>query len=70
LGLTEVFILLTLGLNLALGLAGLLDFGFAASFGLGAYAGALLSRYDLTLSLLAGMALAGLLGALKGALAH
>jgi ABC-type branched-subunit amino acid transport system permease subunit len=48
----------------------LLDFGFAASFGLGAYAGALLSRYDLTLSLLAGMALAGLLGALKGALAH
>ena len=31
-----VFILLTLGLNLALGLAGLLDFGFAAGFGVGA----------------------------------
>jgi branched-chain amino acid transport system permease protein len=66
----EVFILLTLGLNLALGLAGLLDFGFAASFGLGAYAGALLSRFDATIALLAGMMLAGLLGWLKGALAH
>jgi len=66
----EVFILLTLGLNIALGLAGLLDFGFAASFGLGAYAGALLSRFDVTLSLLAGAGLASLLGLLKGVLAR
>ncbi len=66
----EIFILLALGLNLALGMAGLLDFGFAASFGLGAYVGALLSRFDVTIVLLAGAGLAGLLGLLKGMLAH
>jgi branched-chain amino acid transport system permease protein len=65
-----IFMLLALGLNLALGLAGLLDFGFAASFGLGAYAGALLGRFDMTVTLLAGMLLASLLGWLKGMLAH
>jgi branched-chain amino acid transport system permease protein len=66
----EIFILLALGLNIALGLAGLLDFGFAASFGLGAYAGALLSRFDVTVVLLAGAGLASLLGLLKGLLAR
>ena len=66
----EVFILLALGLNLALGLSGLLDFGFAASFGLGAYAGALLSRFDATVAILVGIALAAGLGVLKGMLAH
>ncbi len=65
----EVFILLALGLNLALGLAGLLDFGFAASFGLGAYAGALLSHYDAVVALLVGAGAASLLGWLKGGLA-
>ena len=66
----EVFALLALGLNIALGLAGLLDFGFAASFGLGAYAGALLSRFDGSVVLLAGAGLASLLGLLKGGLAR
>ncbi|HEY5904032.1 MAG TPA: hypothetical protein VIU39_15880, partial [Anaerolineales bacterium] len=66
----EVYILLALGLNVALGMAGLLDFGFAAGFGLGAYAGALLSGFDASVPLLAGAAVAGLLGLLKGSLAR
>ncbi len=65
-----IFILLTLGLNLALGLAGLLDLGFAASFGIGAYAGALLGKLDFTFVLLGGAAAGALFGWLKGALAH
>jgi len=65
-----VFILLALGLNLALGLAGLLDFGFAASFGLGAYTGALLSRFDFTFVLLASIVIGALLGFVKGGLAR
>jgi len=65
-----VFIILTLGLNLALGISGLLDFGFAASFGLGAYAAALLHRTDLALVLLSGVGVGALLGLLKGSLAQ
>jgi branched-chain amino acid transport system permease protein len=67
-----IFILLTLGLNIALGFAGLLDFGFAASFGLGAYAAALALRSNgnFLLALLAGMFIAGLFGAIKGLLAR
>jgi len=65
-----VFILLALGLNLALGLAGLLDFGFAASFGLGAYTAALLSHFDFTFVLLASIAIGALLGFIKGGLAR
>jgi branched-chain amino acid transport system permease protein len=65
-----VFIMLTLALNLVLGIAGLLDFGFAASFGLGAYAAALLGRVDMSLVLLAGIAVGALLGAIKGLMAR
>jgi len=65
-----VFILLSIGLNFALGLAGLLDFGFAASFGLGAYAAALMSNYDFTLVLFVGAFLGVLLGFVKGGLAR
>ena len=66
----EIFILLALGLNLALGASGLLDFGFAASFGLGAYAAALLGRVDSTVALIAGAAMGAALGFLKGGLAR
>jgi branched-chain amino acid transport system permease protein len=67
-----IFILLTLGLNIALGLAGLLDLGFAASYGLGAYAAALVLRAhgNLWLAILVGMSIAGLLGVIKGLLAY
>ena len=65
-----VFILLALGLNLALGIAGLLDFGFAASFGLGAYTAALLSHSDFTIILLASVAVGSLLGFIKCGLAQ
>jgi branched-chain amino acid transport system permease protein len=65
-----VFILLTLGLNLALGIAGLLDFGFAASFGLGAYGAVLLSHGDVLLTLLIGVLIGAAFGAVKGLLAR
>ncbi|MEP7134561.1 MAG: ABC transporter permease [Chloroflexota bacterium] len=65
-----VFILLALGLNLALGLAGLLDFGYAASFGVGAYLAALLGHSDFVLILLASMLAGSLLGFIKGGLAR
>lgn len=65
-----IFILLTLGLNLALGLAGLLDFGFAAGFGLGAYTAALLNHFDITMILLASAAMGSALGFIKGLLAR
>ena len=64
-----VFIMLTLALNLALGITGLLDFGFAASFGLGAYCAALLGRLDISVVLLTGVAVGALLGLIKGLLA-
>ena len=67
----SIFILLTLGLNLALGLAGLLDFGFALSYGIGAYAAAILGRWiGFMPGLLAGAAVAALTGVLKGALSE
>ncbi|MBK8615911.1 MAG: ABC transporter permease [Anaerolineales bacterium] len=67
-----IFILLTLGLNIALGFTGLLDLGFAASFGLGAYASALVLRSsgNFLLALVAGIFIAGLLGVIKGLLSH
>jgi ABC-type branched-subunit amino acid transport system permease subunit len=67
-----IFILLTLGLNILLGVSGVLDLGYAMSFALGGYVAAILSlRYDLdfTWILLASAALAGLFGGLKGAAA-
>ncbi len=76
-----LFILLALGLNLVLGLAGMLDLGFAISFGAGAYATAILTNpvglvgarlpqpLDYSLVLGASVGLAALVGALKGGLA-
>lgn len=72
--------LAALGLNTLLGFAGMLDLGFAASVGLGAYTAALLidpfgrlagflpQPMDILAALLAGMAVAGLFGTLNGAL--
>jgi branched-chain amino acid transport system permease protein len=66
-----VFIMLSLGLNLILGVAGLLDFGFAASFGLAAFSTALFtSRMDLSIILLAGGTIGAFLGWLKSGLAR
>ncbi len=76
-----IFILLALGLNLLLGLAGVLDLGYAISFGVGAYATAILTdRFgpvgshlpqpiDITLVVGASVGLAALMGAIKGGLA-
>ncbi len=76
-----IFILLTLGLNLVLGLAGVLDLGYAISFGAGAYVTAVLTNragplgaalpqpLDYSLVLAASVGLAALVGALKGGLA-
>lgn len=67
-----IYILLAFGLNIVLGFTGLLDLGFAASFGLGAYGFALALRAGagFWLSLLVGIFAAGLLGAVKGLLAR
>ena len=65
-----VFVILTLGLNLALGIAGLLDFGVAASFGFGAYVAALLHRLDLLVILIAATGVGAMLGLIKGGLAR
>ena len=65
-----IFILLALGLNLALGITGMLDLGFAASFGLAAYVTALLtSKFDIVLMLIIGASVGAFLGLLKGFLA-
>jgi len=74
-----IFILLTLGLNVLLGLAGVLDLGYAMSFAIGGYAAALLTdRYgifrvshppDFTLVLLISAGVAALFGIIKGATA-
>ena len=64
-----VYIVLTLGLNLALGIAGLLDFGFALSYGVGAYITAILStRIGFIPALLGGVIAAMLTGVIKGGL--
>src|SRR5207247_7837405 len=65
----DVFIILTLGLNLALGMAGLLDFGFALSYGVGAYATAILSsRIGFLPALIGGVMISALIGVIKGSL--
>jgi len=68
----SIFILLALGLNIALGFAGLLDLGFAASYGLGAYASALVVHAggDFFSSLIAAIFASGMLGMVKGLLAR
>ncbi len=69
--LAVIFILLTLGLNLALGITGMLDLGFAASFGLAAYITALFtSKFDIVLVLIVGASAGAFLGLLKGFLSQ
>lgn len=64
-----IYIVLTLGLNLALGIAGLLDFGFALSYGVGAYTTAILSTRVGFVPAVAGGVIAGILtGVIKGLL--
>jgi len=67
-----IFAILALGLNLSLGLAGVLDLGIAASFAAGAYAAARAAslQLDFGLVLLFGAGLGGLVGLLKGLLAR
>ncbi|MBK7456513.1 MAG: hypothetical protein IPJ46_23160 [Anaerolineales bacterium] len=69
--LAVIFILLTLGLNLALGITGMLDLGFAASFGLAAYITALFtSKFDIVLVSILGAGVGVFLGLLKGFLSQ
>jgi len=66
-----VFGLAAMGLNLLLGFTGVLSFGHAAYFGLGAYGAGLTLRYvvhSTSLAMLAGVLLGGLAGTLFGAL--
>ena len=68
-----IFILLALGLNILLGLAGVLDFGYAMSYAVGAYTAAILTSnfgaFDFTLVLLLSAGTGALSGLLKGGLA-
>ena len=73
-----IFILLTLGLNILLGLAGVLDLGYATSFAIGAYTAAIITnrygslvfpQFDFTIVLAISAATAALFGAVKGATA-
>ncbi|MCE9647540.1 MAG: ABC transporter permease [Chloroflexi bacterium] len=69
--LAGIFIILSLGLNLALGIAGMLDLGIAASFGFSAYLTALfIGKYDISLALIAGAAAGAFLGWIKSGLAR
>jgi len=68
-----IFILLTLGLNILLGLAGVLDLGYAMSYAAGAYAAAILTSrfgaFDFTWVVLISAGTGALFGLLKGTLA-
>lgn len=76
-----VFVLLALGLNLQLGIAGILDLGYAVSYGIGSYAAALATTWgigaggapqqppDFIAVLILAALTAGLFGGLKGLLA-
>ncbi len=65
-----IFILLALGLNLLLGMAGVLDLSYIVGFGIGAYVAALLPHtVDFTVVLLLSALVAGLFGMLKGRMA-
>ena len=63
--LTLIYIMLGLGLNIVVGLAGLLDLGYVAFYAVGAYTYALLSQY-FGLSFWACLPIAALLAALFG----
>jgi len=65
---TVVFMLLALGLNVVVGWGGLLDLGYVAFFGVGAYAYALLSsdQYDLHLPTLLVVPIVAIVGGIVG----
>ncbi len=65
-----IYLLLALGLNLLLGLAGLLDLGYLVSFGIGAYLTAKLLPLSIDFLLILGLSIgfAALFGILKGKL--
>ncbi len=65
-----IFLLLTLGLNIVLGLAGVLDLGYAMSYAVGAYTAAILTTHfgaiDFSLVLVLSAGMGSLFGLLKG----
>ncbi len=65
---TVVFMLLALGLNVVVGWGGLLDLGYVAFFGVGAYAYALLSsdQYDIHLPTLLVVPVVAIIGGIVG----
>ena len=65
---TVVFMLLALGLNIVVGWGGLLDLGYVAFFGVGAYAYALLSsdQYDIHLPTIVAIPLVAIIGGVVG----
>ncbi len=67
---TVIFMLLALGLNIVVGWGGLLDLGYVAFFGVGAYTYAFLSadRYDLDLPVFVSIPLAAVIGGVVGLL--
>jgi len=67
--LITIYGILAISLNVMMGMAGLFNLGLAAFYGIGAYTSAILSRnfnVPVGLSLLAGVAMAGLVGFLIG----
>ena len=67
---TVIFMLLALGLNVTVGWGGLLDLGYVAFFGVGAYTYAILSadRYDLDLPIFVTIPAAAVVGGIVGLL--
>lgn len=65
---TVVFMLLALGLNIVVGWGGLLDLGYVAFFGIGAYAYALLAsdKYDVHLPTIAILPIVAVIGGIAG----
>ncbi len=64
-----IYVILALGLNIIIGFTGMLDLGFIAFFGIGAYATALLTlhfHWSFWLCLLVSIALGALVGMLRG----
>ncbi len=67
---TLIYVLLALGLNVVVGWGGLLDLGYVAFFGVGAYTYALVSsdKFDIHLPFILSLPLAAIVGALVGLL--